>query len=298
MEEFFSLNHSDDNNWLFLPNCMSIAWDADESFCALTEKVVFLKILLGLDLQSSKRTSSLCLTFQELSKEGQISQHDYVNRFWFFTVFRISFLYKWVKALSGALVGQPIEEIDHSGFERKFEYALYGIRTITRKHYIEKLVMVRLSLYVFQLVKKEYDSAKKLASEDPDYDMDLIHKRQWCDKRNELTEELVDILVTFLSFESSFQKEVCDKPWVVNECLKCNSNQLAIQQHLIELAESIELQVDEALRKKIQKAKIIYDALPRDTPNADLFLRFRASSLLQMVCAIAKVAFLKRINFF
>lgn len=49
----------------------------------------------------------------------------------------------------------------------------------------------------FQLAKRDYDYAKRLASEDPDFDTDLINKKQWLDMQEDLNEELVNTLVIF-----------------------------------------------------------------------------------------------------
>lgn len=49
--------------------------------------------------------------------------------------------------------------------------------------------------------------------------------------------------------------------------------------------------MSEELKQKVQKAKIIYQALPKDLNDATLYLRFRTSSLLQMTSALAKVIF-------
>ncbi|KAE9554911.1 hypothetical protein FO519_001876 [Halicephalobus sp. NKZ332] len=204
------------------------------------------------------------LAEKEMTSSGAlVSDNDYVNQFWFFTLFRLNFIYKWIKVLSGAAMGQPMEDV-RAEYERLFQYSIYRVKTVSLLQYVRNL-----------LAKKDYIDAEKLAETDEEFNMDLVFKQRWLDSGSEIDESLVNVL-----------KKVKDKNWVVQECLSSKSMDSEVQGKLLDLAELAVAEIENpSLMEKVQNARLIYECLD-EAPET--FLKYRSMSVLEAALHFAE----------
>uniref|UniRef100_A0A7E4UXY6 Vacuolar protein sorting-associated protein 18 homolog n=1 Tax=Panagrellus redivivus TaxID=6233 RepID=A0A7E4UXY6_PANRE len=210
---------------------------------------------------TSTTSDVYALAEHEVSGPSAVSANAYLNQFWFFTILRLNFFYKWIKAISGAVVGQPLENV-HSDFERIFQYSVFRVRTVTLLQYVQKL-----------LSKGNYSEALNLAKSDPNFDIDLIYKKQWADLKGQVDSNLVEVL-----------RNVSDSKWVVSESLECLATDPSVQRQILEVAELAASDTDDAdLISRVDTAKVIFESLEKSLFDAqpELFLRYRGMSLVE-----------------
>ncbi|KAH7724648.1 CRE-SMGL-1 protein [Aphelenchoides avenae] len=175
----------------------------------------------------------------------------------------LTFLFGWIKFLYSVTFGQTREEVEKKVV---FRNELHATRIISLHDYVEKL-----------LSQRRYEEAIELAEKEPEFDIDVIYRRQWKDSRADVTHELIDVL-----------ERVADKAWAVEECLRVTSEDVSMHNRLLTLADSLRSSLPQSTIDRIHNAKFVLDAVMRTDSSTELYLRFRSASPLEIACSVAR----------